>query len=108
MHVTKIRDGMGERVTNQVLDRFIERTPRALEMQPHARRIRAMHSADWGNKYFGAGLDQQARRCYVTALRHDPTLAWQGGFLHRLAGLAVGRGLYERAKRTLRGSAPSR
>jgi len=98
MHTTKVRTGMGERVTFQVLDRFLDRSPRAAELAPHARAIRAAHFGDWGNKYFGAGMDAAAQRCYLQALRLDPRQAWQGAFLHRLAGLALSRERYERLK----------
>ena len=106
MHTTKVRDGMGERVTREVLDRFLLRSPRAAELAPRAAAIRAFHAADWGNKYFGAGMNAEARRCYVEAIRRAPSMLWRGGFAHRLAGLLVGRGVYERAKslgRRLRG-----
>ena len=98
MHTTKVRDGMGERVTFEVLDRFLNRSPRAAELASQARQIRTLHLIDWGNKYFGAGMDADALRCYRQALRTDPILALQGRFLHRVAGLAIGRPRYERAK----------
>ena len=108
MHATKVHDGMGERVTFQVLDRFLEASPRSAELASHARRIRAAHFAGWGDKYFGVALDDKALRCYKSALASDPTLLWTGDFQHRLAGLLAGRGAYERAKRLVRQIVPSR
>lgn len=98
MHARNIADGTGEAVTNRVLDRFLLQGPRQAEVARHAQRIRARHSAAWGDRYFGAGLNDQARRCYAAALRHDPALFWRGRFQHRLAGLMVGRERYERVK----------
>src|ERR1700730_3559920 len=73
MHATKVLDGMGERVTLQVLDRFLYNSRRSAEIAPRANAIMALHYADWGNKYFGARMDADASRCYRAALRSDPT-----------------------------------
>jgi glycosyltransferase involved in cell wall biosynthesis len=108
MHATKVRDGMGERVTLQVLDRFLYNSPRSAELAPRARAILALHSADWGNKYFGAGMDADALRCYWAALRFDPTQCWKGGFTHRWLGLLVGRAIYNWVKRMAYLMVPSR
>jgi glycosyltransferase involved in cell wall biosynthesis len=99
MHSTKVRDGMGERVTFEVLYRFLYQSPRSAELASRAKAIMALHYADWGNKYFGAGMDADALRCYRAVLHIDPTQSWKGRFLHRLVGLLVGRSIYERAKR---------
>jgi glycosyltransferase involved in cell wall biosynthesis len=106
MHTTKVKSGMGERITFEVLLRFLRETPRAAELAPHARRITALHYADWGNKYFGAEMNADAQRCYRAALALDPTLAWKGRFLHRLAGLLAGRRTYEVTKRLARRIVP--
>lgn len=98
MHTTKVRDGMGERVTFEVLDRFLYRSPRAAELAPRAKAITAMHYADWGDKYFGAGMNADARRCYGSALKLQLSSTWTLGFLHRYLGLLLGRTAYERAK----------
>lgn len=105
MHSTKVKSGMGERVTFEVLDRFLVGSPRARELAPHARAIRAQHYAEWGDKYFGAGMNAEATRCYKAALRLGPSQAWRGKFLHRLAGLMVGRERYEAMKSRLPGRA---
>jgi glycosyltransferase involved in cell wall biosynthesis len=99
MHATKVIDGMGERVTLQVLDRFLYNSPRRAELAPRANAIMALHHADWGNKYFGARMDADASRCYRAALRSDPTQCWKGRFIHRYIGLLVGRRIYDGVKR---------
>jgi hypothetical protein len=98
MHTTKVIDGMGERVTFQVLDRFLDDSPRAAELSGEAQAIRAEHYADWGNRYFGVGMNAAALRCYWRAICLDTRQAWRGHFLHRMLGLLVGRESYERAK----------
>jgi hypothetical protein len=108
MHATKVRDGMGERVTLQVLDRFIYNSPRSAELAPRANAITAIHYADWGNKYFGAGMDADASRCYRAALRFDPAQCWKGRFMHRYIGLLVGRTIYDWIKRLAYLLVPSR
>ncbi len=90
---------MGERVTLQVLDRFLYNSPRRAELAPRANAIMALHHADWGNKYFGARMDADASRCYRAALRSDPTQCWKGRFIHRYIGLLVGRRIYDGVKR---------
>jgi glycosyltransferase involved in cell wall biosynthesis len=99
MHTTKVHSGVGERVTLQVLDRFLYNSPRSAELAPRASAIMALHHADWGNKYFGAWMDADASRCYRAALRFDPTQCWKGRFMHRYIGLMFGRTIYERVKR---------
>ena len=106
MHSTKVRDGMGERVTFKVLDRFLHQSSRGGELASRAKAIKALHYADWGNKYFGAGMDADALRCYRAALHFDANQAWKGRFLHRLIGLLAGRSTYEWAKRITHRLAP--
>ncbi len=98
MHTTKVRDGMGERVTFQVLNWFLNESLRAAELSDQAHAILAMHYADWGDKYFGLGMDEAALRCYWRAISLDARQAWRGRFLHRTLGLMIGRRSYERAK----------
>jgi glycosyltransferase involved in cell wall biosynthesis len=107
MHATKVYDGMGERVTLQVLDRFLYNSPRSAELAPRARAILALHYADWGNKYFGARMDADASRCYQAALHFDPMQCRKGRFMHRYIGLLVGRTIYEQVKRMAHLLAPS-
>jgi glycosyltransferase involved in cell wall biosynthesis len=99
MHATKVFDGMGERVTLQVLDLFLYNSRRSVELAPRANAIMALHHADWGNKYFGSRMDADALRCYRAALRFDLAQWWKGRFMHRYVGLLVGRTIYDRMKR---------
>src|SRR6516164_1754392 len=101
MHTTKVHDRMGERVTLQVLDRFLYNSPRSAELAPRARAMMALHYAEWGNKYFGARMDADALRCYRAALRLDPGQCGRGPFMQRYIGLLVGRRTYDRVKRVV-------
>lgn len=99
MHSTKVRSGMGERVTFQVLDRFLEGSPRRSELAPRAKRIRAWHYADWGDKYFAAGMNADCLRCYRAAAVLDPRLLITTGLFWRASGVIMGRNTYDRIKR---------
>ena len=103
MHTTKIPSGMGERVTFQVLDRFLDNSPRGAELAPRARRIRARHYADWGDKYFAVGMNADCLRCYLAAIVRDPALIINTPVARRTAGVMMGRGIYERIKRLAKG-----
>lgn len=98
MHLTKVVSGMGERVTFQVLDRFLSASPRSGELVRVSAKILGRHYADWGDKYFSAGLNKDSRRCYLAAIQKHPPLAVSGGFIHRLVALLLNRNLYERLK----------
>jgi glycosyltransferase involved in cell wall biosynthesis len=102
MHTTKVRSGMGERVTFNVLDRFLEASPRKAELAPQAKRIRAWHFADWGDKYFAAEMDVDCLRCYRAAVSLDPTLLFKASLVRRAAGIFMGRTRYERIKSLVR------
>lgn len=106
MHTTKVRDGMGERVTFEVLERFLNNSARATELAPRGRTIMALHRADWGDKYFGADMNDEAYRCYLAAFRLAPMSILRDGKMRRFLALKAGRRNYERAKaiwRLLRG-----
>ena len=101
MHLTKVASGMGERVTREVLDRFLLEGSRSRELAPFARRIRAGHAKDWGDKYFAAYMHADAMRCYRQALRLRPSLCSDAGMMRRLTGLWLGRDRYDALKARL-------
>jgi glycosyltransferase involved in cell wall biosynthesis len=101
MHYTKVRSGMGERVTREVLDRFLGTSPRAGELAGAARAIRAGHAKDWGDKYFAAHLHRDALRCYWESLRLEPAGILGLGMMRRITGMVIGRNRYETAKALL-------
>lgn len=98
MHLTKVRSGMGERVTREVLHRFLDVGPRASELTKVARTVRAGHAKDWGDKYFAARMHRDALRCYWEALLLKPVVALDAGTMRRIAGIVIGRDRYEAMK----------
>lgn len=102
MHLTKVRTGMGERVTSEVLDRFLINGPRTKELAPLARTIRGGHKKDWGDKYFAAKMHKDAMRCYRQAFWLMPSLCEDMGMMRRIAGMSLGRGRYEALKMRLK------
>lgn len=74
-----------------------------LERAKQLRRSRIYGSHYWtmANKYFGAGLNLDARRCYMQAIRYRPSYALTGECVRRL-GATFNRRWYESAKDVLR------
>ena len=66
------------------------------------RRIYAAHYLDFANKYFWFGRNDQARRCYLEALRRRPSHVWSPGVVRRLAATMTSRRLYEGIKSILK------
>lgn len=80
-----------------------EQTP-ALEARKRAvrRRVYGTQLLSLADKYFGCGLWQDARRCYLTAGRHRPRLWLRAPVLRRFFGTLVGPRVYERGKAAAR------
>jgi len=109
-HHTKIvLDKSEERSILSLLDRVFGE----LDTFPHLERAkRRARSRVYGrqyltlaDKYFGAGMNADALRCYWAALRNDPSHALNPGLQRRLAATIVGREWYERGKTLFRGAA---
>ena len=66
------------------------------------RRVYGRQYLDFAEKYFGARLTADARRCYWQAVRRQPRLLLRPGVARRFAATFIGRGLYEQAKRMIR------
>ena len=66
-------------------------------------RIYASQYLDFAEKYFGAHLNGDARRCYGRAIRHDPSLLLKPEVLRRFAATWLGRSFYEWCKRIWHG-----
>jgi glycosyltransferase involved in cell wall biosynthesis len=78
-----------------------------LEMQKQAARgpVYSRQYLTLANKYFGAGLPRDARRCYVQALRYGPIETASLTVLRRLAATFVEPGAYRKVKNLLGRSA---
>lgn len=109
-HQKIVLDGSEEPSIFFLLDRiFSEREPRAELEEPKRRsrnRIYAAQYLDLANKYFGAGMSADARRCYLRAVRHRPRYLAQPGVLRRLFATLVGRSLYDRIKGAVQACPP--
>lgn len=102
MHSTMVLDGSGERTTWRVLDHFTSESPRAIEVQKFRPEIYARHAAEWGDRYFGAEMSRDARRCYLRAIRLAPRQQLRSEILWRLAGTWLGAQRYAWLKQTIK------
>jgi len=62
-------------------------------------RVYARQYLTLADKYFGAFMNSDARRCYARAIRHQPQFLIQPGVARRFAATLIGRSLYEECKR---------
>jgi glycosyltransferase involved in cell wall biosynthesis len=106
-HVRIVRDKTEEpsilRVLSSVFDqvesdRNLERAKR--KARP---RIFASQYLTLANKYFWMEMNDDARRCYWTAVRHQPTRLLDFDVQRRLAATIIGRHTYELGKAFLKG-----
>lgn len=80
----------------------------ALERAKRAARDRVYGSQylDFAEKYFGARMNDDARRCYWQAVRRQPQFLLRPGVARRFLATLLGRRFYEQGKRLLgRGTA---
>lgn len=106
-HHTKISsDGSEERSVIWLLDRiYAEREADAsLERAKQEAKadVYASQYLDFAAKYFGHADNRHSRRCYATAIRHDPRLAGNPRLLRHLLASFIPRPLYDKAKHILR------
>jgi hypothetical protein len=105
LHTAIARDRREERSIFWLLDRLFserEADPELERKKQQARhRIYGAHYLVLANKYFGFGMDADARRCYAAALRHRPEYALRLDLVRRLAGSLIGRKAYEMSKSTV-------
>lgn len=89
-----------------LLDTLFEQTERddALERAKQAARndVYARHYLTFAQKYFGHGLNADARRCYLQAVRRRPANLLRADVARQLTGTLIGRPLYERIKAVIK------
>ena len=112
LHTRTIRDRTEEPSIVWMLDKIFsmpEADPaRELAKRGVQHRAYATHYWTLAEKYFGAGMNADARRCYWQAIRHQPARLRSPLFWRRLPATWMSRETYERCKRWLRpGSAPA-
>lgn len=98
MHRAMILDRTGEVTSARILERLFTNGFRVEEKARWRHRAYSSHYLIYADKYFGCGLDGDARRCYLHAIRHKPSLSLNPGVMRHLLGTVVGRRLYESAK----------
>jgi glycosyltransferase involved in cell wall biosynthesis len=98
MHRTMTRDKMGERITFQVLDRVFSAADCQAEMQAVRSHIYAKNYYILAEKYFGCQMISDARRCYLKAIYHQPSLFLDLSFLRHLTGTLLGNKIYQTSK----------
>ncbi len=77
---------------------------RERQKQASRRRIIAAHYLTLARKYFGFEMYEDARRCYLQALRRRPQYFRRADVVRQLAGTLMGREAYGRIKRALKSS----
>jgi len=107
MHSAMVLDGTGERTTWRVLEHFTGESARADEIKAFRSEIYARQAAEWGDRYFGAQMYRDARRCYLKALGFAPRQHLRAELVWRLTGTWLGAQRYawlkQRIKRAVRG-----
>jgi hypothetical protein len=102
LHTRIVRDKSEEPSIFRLLDSVFdsrERSPRMEHAKQRARRrIYGRHYLVLAEKYFGMGMNDDARRCYRAASLHSPRLLLNPGVQRRWAATVVGRERYERGK----------
>ena len=77
---------------------------RSVEASKRAARnaIYANRYIEFANKYFGQGMTEDARRCYLAAIRHRSSMLFRLEIARRLLGTIIGLRAYELIKQVLR------
>ncbi|MEX0892215.1 MAG: glycosyltransferase [Gemmatimonadota bacterium] len=105
-HTSAARTGREEEAVRAILDAVFavqEADPELDEAKRASRRmVYAGHAVQAGEKYFGFDDFGSARRCYLRALRLDPSSVLRGPVLRHLAGTLLGQRGYAAVKAAAR------
>lgn len=101
-HMRVVRERTEEPSMRRMLDQIFSQREDDLRLesakQGMRRRIYALQYLSLADKYFGSGMDTDARRCYMAVLRYSPSFIGDTGVLRRLAATCVGHSRYETVK----------
>jgi glycosyltransferase involved in cell wall biosynthesis len=104
-HMKIVVDRSEETSIFYVLQRIFDEPAEAGRLAPELRAIRSkIYAAQYmvlADKYFGAFMNGDARRCYLQAVRHRPGYLFSPT-IRRIAAALLGRTAYERCKGWLR------
>ena len=101
-HRRMVLDGTGERTTTDILAAAFARPEQAVEKAAHRSRIQAANALMYAEKYFGAGMNADARRCYWRALHWEPARWKDPRVLRYFAAACLPRPWYEALKQLAR------
>jgi glycosyltransferase involved in cell wall biosynthesis len=105
-HSRIVLDRTDERSVLWVLNKVYDERELDIALEGAKRRVRnrvyASQYLTLAEKYFGASMNADARRCYWQACRRQPQILLRPGVFRRFAASIAGRELYERGKRFLR------
>jgi hypothetical protein len=101
-HTKIIKDKSEEPSVFRLLDRFYSEVETRAELETAKRRAKGrVFGAQYltlADKYFGAGMNVDARRCYSAAVRYRPSHILKTGLQRRFAATIIGRERYELGK----------
>jgi glycosyltransferase involved in cell wall biosynthesis len=107
-HARIVQDRTEEPAVFALLDTVFTETESSPELEQAKRRARSrVYSAQYltlGDKYFGIGMDADARRCYLGSIRCRPSRILDFGVQRRLAATVIGRRTYEYGKSLIKPS----
>ena len=102
MHANPRRDRSIEDTVFATLDEIFSERDRPDQKRRIRRRIYSQAYLRMFDRYFGLGMDRDARRCYLHALARRPQDAIRPGPLRRFAATYLGHTKYERVKMLVR------
>ncbi len=103
-HSRMILDKSGEKSTFEMLKRAYNRAEFKSEKEKYRTVIDASHFLNYAENYFGAGMTNDARRCYWQAFIRSPSFLINLGILRRYLGTIIGKPQYEYLKKYFVGS----
>jgi hypothetical protein len=102
LHKSIVRDRTEEPSIFRLLDAIFTEKEASPELEAQKqrakRRVYGSHCLTLAEKYFGLGMQTDARRCYLRALGWWPAFASRPGILRRFGATFVERTTYERLK----------
>jgi glycosyltransferase involved in cell wall biosynthesis len=101
-HARIVQDKTEEPAVFALLDSVFAEIESSTELEQAKRRSRGRaYSAQYltlADKYFGLGMNADARRCYLGAIRNRPSRVFDFAVQRRLAATIIGRRTYEYGK----------
>lgn len=102
LHAQPIRDRSFEHTVLRILDQIFSEPDRAAEKVRIRRRVYAKAYLNFADRYFGVGMDAEARRCYLRAFVYRPAYLLKPGPVWRMLATVIGHARYEALKARFR------